>query len=214
MNLIRKISVLLAGVIACSVLVGCSTSSVPTDNGQTAVSGSAMAVSVLNDAQKYNDFDVKVNFTADSTLEAAMMTAIDDDMLKAGDGSKIAALLGLDNVVNETDIFGVKASDDSSIKAGDQVVVYVFDDSSAKGMTDEAWLKSVASATNANYGYLKEELEGNQVTDVDGTYDVEWHFTYSGKTAMVKDVDEDGNVTRYVVAIFTCTTSATKTLAD
>lgn len=45
-------------------------------------------------------------------------------------------------------------------------------------------------------------------------YDVKWNFSYTGKTAMVKDIDEDGNVSRYIGVILTCTTSATKTLAE
>lgn len=214
MNMHRKISVLLAGVMACSVMMaGCSSAKVP-DGTQTITSGSTMAASVLNDSQKYNDFDVKVNFTADQTLEAAMKVAIEDDKLVGGDGTNLANLLGLDNVVNEGDLFGIKTADDGTIKAGDQIVVYVNDDTSDKGMTDEAWVKKVASSMNSKYASLKESLEGKQVTDVDGTYDVEWNFTYNAKTAMVKDVDEDGNVTRYIATIFTCTTSATKTLAD
>ena len=57
-------------------------------------------------------------------------------------------------------------------------------------------------------------IPADQITDTTGTYDVEWKFDYAGKAAMVKDIDDDGNVTRWVAVIMTCTTTASKTLAD
>lgn len=208
MKTIRKIGIVMtAAVMAATMLVGCKTECPP------AAQDNNLVATVLNDAQKYNDYDVKVNYTYDTTLEAAMKQALEDDKLANNDPSNLVKLMGLE-VVDQMDLHGIKDNDDGFIKEGTQTVVYVRDDSGRKGMTDEAWLKAVAAETNNNYSYLKTELDGKQVTDTTGTYDVEWHFTYAGKAAMVKDVDEDGNMSRYVAVILTCTTSATKTLVE
>lgn len=208
MKTIQKIGIVMtAAVMAATMLAGCKTECPP------AAQDNSFVATVLNDAQKYNDYDVKVNYTYDTTLEAAMKQALEDDKLANNDPSNLVKLMGLDTV-EETALYGIKSEDDGSIKEGTQTVVYLRDDTGYKGTTDEAWLKAVAAETNNNYSYLKTELDGKQVTDTTGTYDVEWHFTYAGKTAMVKDVDEDGNMSRYVAVILTCTTSATKTLAD
>lgn len=210
MKIIRKIGiVLIAAAIAATMLAGCKTECPPAGQEQNG----AFAATVLNDAQKYNDYDVKVNYTYDTALEAAMKQAIEDDKLANNDNSSIVSLMGLD-AVDQMELYGIKTEDDGTIKEGTQTVVYVRDDTGYKGMTDEAWIKAVANETNANYGYLKTELDGKQVVDTTGTYDVEWHFSYAGKTAMVKDIDEDGNVSRYVAVILTCTTSADKTLSE
>lgn len=208
MRIIRNIAiVMIVAAIAATMLAGCKTECPPVTQDNN------LAATVLNDAQKYNNYNVKVNYTYDATLEAAMKQAVEDDMLANNDNSGIVSLMGLE-VVDQMDLYGIKDNDDGFIKEGTQTVVYVRDDAGREGMTDEAWLKAVAAETNANYGYLNTELDGKQVTDTTGTYDVEWRFTYAGKTAMVKDVDEDGNMSRYVAVILTCTTSATKTLAD
>lgn len=213
MNFVRKIgAMMIAGVMAMSMMVGCATEKVP-DDKPSVTTGSTLAANTLNDMQRYNTCDVKVTYVADLALETAMKKAIDDDMFQGNAAATLGALLGKD-IVGEADLFSVKASDDGSIKEGEQVVIYVYDDSTAKGLTDEAWLKSLASSANAKYSALKEKMPGNQVVDVNGTYDVEWNFNHSGKAAMVKDIDEDGNVTRYLAVVLTCTTTATKTLAD
>lgn len=209
MKFIRKIGiVMMAAIMAASMMTGCKNDCPPCPGQDT-----SLAASVLNDVQKYNDFDVKVNYIYDQTLETAMKQAIEDDKLVANDASAIASLMGLD-VVDETALFGIKTTDDGAIKEGTQTVVYVYDDSSYKGLTDEAFVKAIANAANSKYEYLNTELDGKQVVDTTGTYDVEWKFSYAGKTAMVKDTDEDGNVTRWVAVILTCTTTASKTLAD
>lgn len=205
MKFIRKIGVMMtAAVMAATMLAGCKTECPPTGQEQNG----AFAATVLNDAQKYND-GVKVNYTYDASLEAAMKQAIEDDKLANNDPSALVSLMGLD-AVDQMELYGIKTEDDGTIKEGTQSVVYVRDDTGYKGMTDEAWIKAVANETNANYSYLKTELDGKQVTDTTGAYNVEWNFAYVGKAAMVKDVDNDGNVSRYVAVIMTCTTSATK----
>ena len=208
MKIIHKIViVMIVAAIAATMLAGCKTECPPVTQDNS------LAATVLNDAQKYNNYNVKVNYTYDATLEAAMKQAVEDDILANNDNSGIVSLMGLE-VVDQMDLYGIKDNDDGFIKEGTQTVVYVRDDAGREGMTDEAWLKAVAAETNANYWYLNTELDGKQVTDTTGTYDVEWHFTYAGKAATVKDIDEDGNVSRYVAVILTCTTSATKTLAE
>lgn len=209
MKFVRKIGVMMIAVVmAVTMLAGCKTECPPAGQEQNG----AFAATVLNDAQKYNDFDVKVNYIYDASLEAAMKQAVEDDKLVNNDPSALVSLMGLD-AVDQMELYGIKTDDDGTIKEGTQIVVYVRDDTGYKGLTDEAWIKAVANETNANYGYLKTELDGKQVVDTTGTYDVKWNFSYTGKTAMVKDIDEDGNVSRYVAVIMTCTTSATKTLA-
>lgn len=208
MKIIRKIGiVMIAAAIAATMLAGCKTECPPI------IQDNSLAATVLNDAQKYNDYDVKVNYTYDTVLEAAMKQAIEDDKLANNDNSSIVSLMGLD-AVDQMELYGIKTEDDGTIKEGTQTVVYVRDDTGYKGLTDEAWIKAVAGETNTNYGYLNTELDGKQVTDTTGTYDVKWNFSYTGKTAMVKNIDEDGNVSRYIAVILTCTTSATKTLAE
>ena len=208
MKIFRKIAIVMtAAAVAATMLAGCKTECPPVTQDNS------LAATVLNDAQKYNDYDVKVNYTYDATLEAAMKQAIEDDKLANNDNSSIVSLMGLE-AVDQMELYGIKDEDDGDIKEGTQIVVYVHDDTGYKGMTDEAWLKAVAAESNTNYGYLKTELDGKQVVDTTGTYNVKWNFVYAGKVAMVKDVDEDGNVSRYVAVILTCTTSATKTLAE
>ena len=210
MKIFRKIAiVMIAAAVAATMLAGCKTECPPAGQEQNG----AFAATVLNDAQKYNDYDVKVNYTYDTVLEAAMKQAIEDDRLVNNDPSAIVSLMGLD-AVDQMELYGIKTDDDGTIKEGTQIVVYVRDDTGYKGLTDEAWIKAVAGETNTNYGYLNTELDGKQVTDTTGTYDVKWNFSYTGKTAMVKNIDEDGNVSRYVAVILTCTTSATKSLVE
>lgn len=209
MNFVRKIgTIMMAAIMAATVMTGCKTECPPCPAVDT-----SLAATVLNDVQKYNDFDVKVNYTYDQTLEAALKQAAEDDKLVNDDATHLITLMNLDTV-DQMELYGIKTEDDGTIKEGVQTVCYVRDDTGYKGLTDEAWIEAVAMETNNNYSFLKTELDGNQITDTTGTYDVEWNFSYSGKTAVVKDIDEDGNVTRWVAVIMTCTTNATKTLVD
>lgn len=209
MNFVRKIGIVMtAAIMAVTMMTGCKTECVPAPDQNT-----ASVASILNDAQKYNDFDVKVNYTFDQTLETAMKQAVEDDKLVNDDATHLITLMNLDTV-DQMELYGIKTEDDGTIKEGVQTVCYVRDDTGYKGLTDEAWIEAVAMETNNNYSFLKTKLDGNQITDTTGTYDVEWNFSYAGKTAMVKDIDEDGNVTRWVAVIMTCTTTASKTLAD
>ena len=197
MNFVRKIGItMMAAIMAVTMMTGCKTECPPCPTVDT-----SLAATVLNDAQKYNDFDVKVNYTYDQTLEAALKQAAEDDKLVNDDATHLITLMNLDTV-DQMELYGIKTEDDGTIKEGVQTVCYVRDDTGYKGLTDEAWIEAVAMETN------------KQITDTTGTYDVEWKFDYAGKTAMVKDIDEDGNVTRWVAVIMTCTTTASKTLAD
>ena len=209
MNFVRKIGITtMAAIMAATMMTGCKTECPPCPGQDT-----SLVATVLNDAQKYNDFDVKVNYTYDQTLEAALKQAAEDDKLVNDDATHLITLMNLDTV-DQMKLYGIKTEDDGTIKEGVQTVCYVRDDTGYKGLTDEAWIEAVAMETNNNYSFLKTELDGKQITDTTGTYDVEWKFDYAGKTAMVKDIDEDGNVTRWVAVIMTCTTTAFKTLAD
>lgn len=209
MNFVRKIGITtMAAIMAATMMTGCKTECPPCPSQDT-----SLVASVLNDVQKYNDFDVKVNYIYDQTLETAMKQAAEDDKLVNDDATHLITLMNLDTV-DQMELYGIKTEDDGTIKEGVQTVCYVRDDTGYKGLTDEAWIEAVAMETNNNYSFLKTELDGKQITDTTGTYDVEWKFDYAGKAAMVKHTDEDGNVTRWVAVIMTCTTAASKTLAD
>ena len=136
MNFVRKAcTIMMAAVMAATMMTGCKTECPPCPTVDA-----SLAATVLNDAQKYNDFDVKVNYTYDQTLEAALKQAAEDGKLVNDDATHLITLMNLDTV-DQMELYGIKTEDDGTIKEGVQTVCYVRDDTGYKGLTDEAWIE-------------------------------------------------------------------------
>ena len=223
MKLKKIASLMLAGVMAVSMLAGCSdkggASSEDQDKEPTGVTVEAINAALDN--------DIKVKFTASSALENALDKAIDyvgikgaskidaadlnkfDTNLKLDDSS--AAELQLNDKKNETD---EKVEKDKATAA--EIVIFTDD-----GVANESYVvKQIVDKMLSN-GYVSENFttiknlpaQGSKnYSDAEGDGKHFYAFSYTGEMAIgsVVNYDKGYPVTTYVV-VYTVTRTATST---
>lgn len=203
MKLNKVLALALSGVMAVSMLAGCSNNS---GNGgqngeeQPPVDDTTIA-SVLNDEQADND--VKVNFTYSSSLE----TALQKTLSVVGNENEttvepyLVKVLGVDDVVIQHFYGYPNQTSGTPNTVGEQTAVVVIRDKTGKtedGVAKEMYTK----LANGGLDKLTAEWADNQV---------KWSFSYTGEVAAVSTVEDNQNYT-YVAVVVTCNT--TKALAD
>ena len=203
MKLNKVLALALSGVMAVSMLAGCSGN--PGNGGQEGeqppVADTTIA-SVLNDEQAATDNKVKIDFTYSSSLENALEKALTEfgaSVKPENVDDRIAEILGIKDV-NIEELYGSSAKNHSN-KAGKQTSVVVIKES---GLTDTGVAKEMYTTMKDKLAKLTPDWEPDKS-------EIKWSFDYTGETAMVKVATETQTYT-YMVATITCNT--TKALAD
>ena len=203
MKLNKVLALALSGVMAVSMLAGCSGN--PGNGGQEGeqppVADTTIA-SVLNDEQAATDNKVKIDFTYSSSLENALEKALTEfgasvNPEKVDD--RVAEILGVKDV-NIKELYG-SSEENHNNKAGKQTSVVVIKKS---GLTDTGVAKEMYTTMKDKLAKLTPDWEPDNS-------EIKWSFDYTGETAMVKVATETQTYT-YMVATITCNT--TKALAD
>ena len=206
MKLKKIASLMLAGVMAVSMLAGCSGKSDSGNEGVVVPSTSSI-VTAFNDGQS-EDNKVKVTFTADAELDAALQKAVamqGENVNDANTKANIGKLIGVGGTLasngtftlNNWNVLSDKASKDGQIDTAMDVKVY----GNKTYWTEADALNTAARAIDDVIGNLidstrKGTPEGEKYYD----------YSYTGNASMVK-VDKANGTSIYVVA-YTITRTA------
>lgn len=197
MKLKKIASLVLAGLMAVSMLAGCGDNS-SNNNGTVVEPGnSTIIVDAANDAQDPAN-KVKVTFTSDAKLLSALQDAIE---LKAVDFDGIRMLTGA-NVVAQLPT--LKATDTSPDEVVDTMLV-VREVTGA--LNETAAAKMAGKEVNEIVKTLQKNTLGNNATAGTKYY----ACSYEGTIVMASSTDIAGHVTYYVAGTIT-RTAAMKTL--
>ena len=207
MKLKKIASLALAGVMAVSMLAGCSNGSngnANSGNGNTVVTPSASGiVSAFNNGQD-EDNKAKVTFSSDATFDAAVKKAIEN----AGNAASkewikvlVAGLTGA-NGNSSWDDFATDATKD-----GEKVTVLNVETyGSGFYWTESAAMEQAAREVNEEIAELKATTKNATMHEKDSYYD----YTYTGNVSMVAAQQESGATIYYVAYTVTRTASAQK----
>ena len=220
MKLKKIASLMLAGVMAVSMLAGCSGDGNKEENGgNTEVKPTVSnAVSVMNNAQSAVKFEANPDF--DAALAAAAKKAAHSDVkgaeytveqvVTSNDVSKeLANKLDVDaNLINTGDDIYFNALKESADKGGRSATVTGLWIVEADGLTEKAALEQIANGMKGQIEVsgTKYEKYPETVTLSDGTYAA----TYTGNVSIVtvNTSDKGETATAYYIAV-----SVTQTLA-
>ena len=209
MKLKKIASLMLAGVMAVSMLAGCSNGSngnANSGNGNTVVTPSASGiVSAFNNGQD-EDNKAKVTFSSDATFDAAVKKAIEN----AGDSAN--------SVVNEVWVKALIAGltganynsswndfDTEAEKNGEKVTVLELETyGSGSYWTENAAMEEAARDVNEKIAELKATTKDSSMNEGDTYYD----YTYTGNVSMVAAQQESGATVYYVA--YTVTRAASE----
>ena len=213
MKLKKIASLMLAGVMAVSMLAGCSGKGNGGDNnngGNTVVEPSTSSiVKAFNDGQD-EDNEVKVTFSSDASLDAALKKAIEN----AGeDAFEVIADNGtygspLDEVSDYVGRLMGKAYDPDLLdittanKDGQSATIFNISwTSSTIYWTEEDAVNAAARAMNEGVADLKATTKEDGMKVGDKYYD----FSYTGTVSMVSAKQEGGSTVYYVAYTITQT---------
>lgn len=209
MKLNKVLALALSGVMAVSMLAGCSNNTNGGKDEQTPATG---IVAAVNNGQSA-DNKVKVTFTADATLDAQLSKAVAACAEKA-DASEVQTVLkgiiGKDTVaLTSTPLtLGGEFQPDNTntVKTGDKIVgVRVFQVSA--NYTEAAAMKEIAEQVNSITSKLVENSARNN-------YQIGWKYVaydYAGTVSMMQTTALDGT-TNYYAAIVITNTCTLKTV--
>ena len=218
MKLKKIASLMLAGVMAVSMLAGCSNGTKPDDGEKDPVVNTGMTGSVI--AALDEDTTKNVEFTADSNLEAVLKKAIQNAGYNGLDDIKASTLNAIDSDISKNSQLanvGVTSdgSKDSDKKESNATIVVTLEGNGmnettvAKQLAAEIDKKNVGKASNKNVGW--DELPEYSYTfqDDDGK-DFWYDFDYTAGVAVVDVSNAVTGETTYVVAV-TVTRTPTQT---
>ena len=198
MKLNKILALALSGVMAVSMLAGCSTDG--KDDGNTEVTPpTSNAVSVMNDAQSL------VKFEANADLDAALAAAAK----KAEHKTVSGAPLTLTNSQNDSDavykelvkklpvgeVGGGVVFDSNSAEAGKTLTKTALYMVEADGLTEKAALEQIATVMKADKSYYTELVVENRT---------DYHkASYTGSVSVVTVTTADGGntATAYYIAV-------------
>ncbi len=221
MKLKKIASLMLAGVMAVSMLAGCSGDGNKEENGgNTEVKPTVSnAVTVMNDAQSAVKFEANPDF--DAALAAAAKKAAHEEVSKAGytvkavvNGNvsdeltkKLDVNAGL--VTSEGEDIYFNGKNESAQKGGTSATLTGLWIVEANGLTEKAALEQVAKTMKGNYvnGDKTESPKYPETVTLD---DGDHAATYTGNVSIVtvNTSDEGETATAYYIAV-----SVTQTLA-
>ena len=213
MKLKKIASLMLVGVMAVSMLAGCSTGTKPDDGEKDPVVDSSLTGKVI--AALDEDTTKNIDFSANASLQAALekvvknkgtaisgikledLSKIDPDLV--GDGS----LNGVYGAGNE----GHKWAAESDSKTDD--VSFVISRGLTAGADEEYIANEIAKAIDDNIANWKLSEPSKSITYTFEQKDFHYDFEYTGDVAVAKVTDAVSGVTSYV-AVYTITRTATK----
>lgn len=197
MKLKKIASLVLAGLMAVSMLAGCGDNS-SNNNGTVVEPGnSTIIVDAANDAQDPAN-KVKVTFTSDAKLLSALQDAIE---LKAVDFDGIRMLTGA-NVVAQLPT--LKATDTSPDEVVETMLV-------VREVRDALNETAAAKMAGKVVNEIVEDLKKNTLNDNATAGTKYYAYSYEGTIVMASSTDIAGHVTYHVAGTIT-RTAAKKTL--
>ena len=212
MKLKKIASLMLAGVMAVSMLAGCSNGTKPDDDKKDPVVNTGLTGSVI--AALDEDTTKNVEFAADSNLQAVLEKVVKN---VGYDGLSKLSAKALTDVDSDLGKFGplpvvsMKQRSENDDKEVQTAVGLVYVD--GQGMNAETVAKELAKKidaedVNGNTGKWAElMLDSDNYKDKDGEY---WYdFAYTAGVASVEVSDAVNGQTAYVVA-YTVTRTPTK----
>ena len=214
MKLKKIASLALAGVMAVSMLAGCSGNGSNGDNnngGSTVVEPSTSSiVTAFNDGQD-KDNKVKVTFSSDASLDAALQKAGKEVGSSATRLSVLRYVVGLmGKSYGSLDDFATAETPDRNIadkQAKTMIGVMMF--TSAGYWTEEDAINAAAREVDEQIAEFatdnKNAPKRNGNADPDNVGDTYYTFDYTGTVSMVSVAQESGATNYYVVYTITQT---------
>ena len=212
MKLKKIASLMLAGVMAASMLAGCSGNNGSGNNGnnggEITVPSTSAIVDAFNDGQD-PDNDIKITFTSDSALESVLKQAVkmsdyNEDFQDQSGNTVTNADVILANIQALTGkaydalftINNVDQAKDKMVKTELNVITC----NSSDYYTEDFALKNIAKTVD-------EKIADLLVDNMNGKKDGEQYFSfsYTGAVSMVADAEEDGTTTWYIAYTITQT---------
>ena len=213
MKLKKIVSLALAGVLAVSMLAGCSGKGTGNGgNGEVVIPSDSSIVSAVNNGQSVGN-KVKINFTSDDGLDAALAKAV---TLTEGDlQENVEKLAGIANKLTQSnELFDDRTTDQVNdvvenkyVKDGTTYTKVVVEPLPA--LTEEAALKMAADKIDEEVAKLVATTyrdSGNDKTEDGDNY---LDFTYTGIVSMAS-VENYGNTTYYVAYVINQTIAVEK----
>ena len=212
MKLKKIASLMLAGVMAASMLAGCSGnnggSNNGNNNGEITVPSTSAIVDAFNDGQD-PDNDIKITFTSDSALESVLKQAVkmsdyNEDYKDKNNNTITNADVILANIQALTGkAYDALFTTNTVGQAKDKMVkteLNVITRNSSEYYTEDFALKNIAKTVD-------EKIANLLVDNMDGKKDGEQYFSfsYTGAVSMVADAEEDGTTTWYIAYTITQT---------
>ena len=206
MKLKKIASLMLAGVMAVSMLAGCSGNGNDSGNngdGTVVKPSTSSIVAAFNDGQD-EDNKAKVTFSSDATFDAAVKKAIEnvgDSANKNWVKALIAGLTGA-NYNSSWNDFNTDAA-----KNGEKVTVLELETyGSGAYWTENAAMEQAARDVNEEIAKLKATTKDASMNEGDTYYG----YTYTGNVSMVAAQQESGATVYYVAYTVTRTASEQK----
>ena len=217
MKLKKIASLALAGVMAVSMLAGCSGNGSNGDNnngGNTVVEpGTSSIVTAFNDGQD-KDNKVKVTFSSDASLDAALQKAGKEVGSSATTLSVMRYVVGLmgksyDSVNNFAGFAGAETPDRHIADKQSKTMIGVMMFASAGYWTEEDAIDAAAREVDEQIAEFaadnKNASKPNGTDDPDRVGDTYYTFDYTGTVSMVSVAQESGATNYYVVYTITQT---------
>ena len=224
MKLKKIASLMLAGVMAVSMLAGCKTVDNSGDNGNDDVvvtpSASAIVTAVNNGQSATND--VKIDFTSDTSLDAALTKAVEAVGDRAGRGELANYMkgltgveIGIDEVTELTGWtskkhgWGLHQWTEWTLDTGfdGKVITEMAVERIDGVLSEDAALRKAAAMVDDDVAKLDATTYGKVSAD-----DKYTDYAYAGTVSMVSAENVNGSTSYYVAYTITQTTSV-KTLA-
>ena len=222
MKLKKIASLMLAGVMAVSMLAGCNSAPVDdnTDDNNGNVVTPTSIVTAVNDGQSATN-RVKINFTADAALDSALTKAvksIGDRWDSTGLNVEMVRLTGNDLIDNQTFYTGDSVGYYGTTVDPNEDPWKNIDGTVIEGMAAMPLMNVMSDKAAAEKAAAK--IINEVVAELDDTTYAEGNtvsgekycdFSYTGTVSMVSSVENDGTVNYYFAFVITQTT-AVKTL--
>ena len=222
MKLKKIASLMLAGVMAVSMLAGCNSAPVDdnTDDNNGNVVTPTSIVTAVNDGQSATN-RVKINFTADAALDSALTKAvksIGDRWDSTGLNVEMVRLTGNDLIKNTTFYTGDSVGYYGTTVDPNEDPWKNIDGTVIEGMAAMPLMNVMSDKAAAEKAAAK--IINEVVAELDDTTYAEGDtvsgekycdFSYTGTVSMVSSVENDGTVNYYFAFVITQTT-AVKTL--
>ena len=224
MKLKKIASLMLAGVMAVSMLAGCNSAPVDdnTDDNNGNVVTPTSIVTAVNDGQSATN-RVKIDFTADAALDSALTKAvksIGDRWDSTGLNVELVRLTGNDLIDNQMFYTGDTNTNFGTTVNPNNDPWKNIDGTVIEGMAAMPLMNVMSDKAAAEKAAAK--IINEVVAELDDTTYVEGtngtvagekycDFSYTGTVSMVSSVENDGTVNYYFAFVITQTT-AVKTL--